>query len=98
MSGGGVVVDAGLGGGVDVDGGVIEAGYAVDQLVMGLVGDRVGLNDVESVVHRQGGLGAHTVADPAQLDTVTLRTPGTSRSAASAASTRAGSTASMSRR
>src|ERR1035437_8309134 len=70
VSGGGVVVDAGLGGGVDVDGGVIEAGDAVDQLVMGLVGDRVGLNDAERVTDGQGDLGAHPVPDPAQPDTV----------------------------
>jgi hypothetical protein len=44
VSRGGVVVDARLRCGVDVDGGVVEAGNAVDQLVMGLIGDRMGLD------------------------------------------------------
>jgi len=98
VSGGGVVVDAGLGGGVDVDGGVIEAGDAVDQLVMGLVGDRVGLNDAERVIDGQGDLGAHPVPDPAQPDTVDAADFGDVAQAASAAPTRSGSTASISRR
>ena len=70
VSSGGVVVDAGRGGGVDVNGGVVEAGNAVDQLVMGLVGDGVSFNNVESVVDGQGDLSAHTVPDPAQPDTL----------------------------
>jgi hypothetical protein len=70
VSGGDVVVNPGQDGGVDVDGGVIEAGNAVDQLMMGLVGDGVGLDHAQGVVHRQGRLGAHPVPDPAQLDTV----------------------------
>src|SRR5674476_927632 len=49
VSRGGVVVVAGQGGGVDVDGGVIEAGDAVDELVLGLVGDCVSVDTTESV-------------------------------------------------
>ena len=70
VSCGGVVVNPGQDGGVDVDGGVIEAGNAVDQLVMGLVGDRMGLDDTDRVVDGELGLGAHPVPDPAQLDAV----------------------------
>jgi hypothetical protein len=47
VSGGGVVVDAGQGGGVDVNGGLIQAGDTVDQLVRGLVCDRVSFNHSE---------------------------------------------------
>jgi hypothetical protein len=50
MSRCGVVVNAGPSAGIDVDGGVIEAGHAVDQLVMGLGGDCVGLDNTERVV------------------------------------------------
>ena len=70
MSRGGVVVNAKPSAGIDVDGGVIEAGDAVDQLVLGLVGDRVSFNNAKGVVDRQGDLRAHPVPDPAQTDTV----------------------------
>src|SRR5450759_5016403 len=70
VSGGGVVVDAGQGGGVDVDSGFIQAGDAVDQLVLGLVGDCVSFDNAKGVVDRQGDLGTHPVPDPAQTDTV----------------------------
>jgi hypothetical protein len=50
MSRCGVVVNAGPIAGIDVDCGVIEAGHLVDQLVMGLVGDCVGLDNTERVV------------------------------------------------
>ena len=70
MSRGGVVVNAGPNAGVDVHGGVIEAGHEVDELVLGLVGDCVGLDDAERVIDCQGDLGAHPVPDPAQLDAV----------------------------
>ena len=70
MSRGGVVVNAGPSAGVDVDGGVIEAWDLMDELVLGLVGDRVGLDDVERVIDGQGDLGAHPVPDPRTPDMV----------------------------
>jgi hypothetical protein len=70
MSRGGVVINAGPSAGVDVHGGVIEAGDLVDELVLSLVGDRVGLDDAELVIDSQGDLGVHPVPDPAQLDAV----------------------------
>jgi hypothetical protein len=68
MSRGCVVINAWPSARIDVDSGFIEAGDAVGQLVMSLVGDGVGLDHTQGVVHRQGGLGAHPVTDPAQLD------------------------------
>ena len=70
VAGCGVVVDTRLGAGVDVDGGVIQARNAMDQLVLGLVGDGVGFNDAQCVVHRELGLGAHPVSDPTKPDAV----------------------------
>src|SRR5450631_2358369 len=70
VSGRAVVIDTGQGGRIDVYGRVIEAGDTVDQLVLGLVGDRVSFNHAESIVYGQGDLGVHPVPDPAQTDTL----------------------------
>ena len=76
MSRGGVVIIAGLSARVDVHGGFIETGNAVYQLVMRFVGDRVGLDHAQRAVHRQSGLGAHPVTDPAQLNAFDAADPG----------------------
>jgi hypothetical protein len=45
MRGGAVVVDARLGAGMDMDGGLVQARDAVHQLMVALVGDGVGLDN-----------------------------------------------------
>src|ERR1019366_8675108 len=70
VSTGRVVVDAGQGCGVDVHGCIVKTRDTVDQLVLGLVGDRVGFDDAEGVVDGQRDLGAHPVPDPPQPDAV----------------------------
>ena len=70
VSGGRVVIGPVLRARVDVDGRVIEPRNAVNQLVVSLVGDGVGVDDAEGVVDGQLDLGTHTVPVPAQLNTV----------------------------
>src|SRR2546423_9317881 len=62
----GVVVGARWAVGVGVHGGCGQPGYAVDELVFGLYGDRVRGNDVEAVRDQDLNFGAQAVPDPAQ--------------------------------
>lgn len=53
-----------------MDGGLVQAGNVVDQLLLRFVRDRVGLDDVQGAFGGDLGLGAHPVPDPAKPDAV----------------------------
>jgi hypothetical protein len=53
-------------GGADVHGGIDESGDVVKELVVGLDGDLVPVDDGDGGVDEHGGFGAHPMSDPPQ--------------------------------
>ena len=76
----------------------VQARYVVQQPVLGRLGHLVRGNDAERGVDHDLQLGAEPVTDPAQPDIADVLDPAVPPAVRSTRSTRAGSTASISRR
>ena len=85
-------------GGADVDGRFGQAWHLVQEPVVGVDGDGVGVDHAEVVVDDDAGLGAYPVPDPAQLQRFDVVHAGRVAQCRFGGVTSSGSTASMSLR
>src|SRR6516225_4751795 len=64
----GVVIPAVVPAWVDMDGCFRETRYVVQEVMVGVLGDVVGVSEAQIAVGHNGGLGAELVAEPADAD------------------------------